>query len=109
MYTYTNCHCINFFRLKSSLAKIATKQWDARQTRANVNVAETTSEPTNASSTQTEISVKTTITIDGGKTITLDVEPTDTIRNAKGKIQGNNGTRIGRKLLLCRGKNLKRL
>lgn len=81
-------------RLKSSFTKIAMAQWGARQTSNNDNQA--------CASNRMEIFAQST----KGKTIKLEVKPSDTIRMLKETIQAKEGVRLGRKRLLFRGTQL---
>lgn len=81
------------------------ERWDARQSHAvddNHNIETTNDSKASKASVEMDIFVE----IPNGKTITLEVKPSDTIRIVKEKLQENAGIRVGRKHLLFRGEKL---
>lgn len=93
-------------RFESSFAKIAMKQWDLHQARrVNKNGDnETTRKLAHVSKPSAQMTIF--VEIPSGKTITLDVEPSETIQSVKEKIQEKEGIRLGRKHLLFDGSKL---
>lgn len=90
-------------RLESSFAKINMKQWDAQQT-GGAQQAEAASKPAHAPKPPTQMTIN--VETPNGKTITLDVKPSDTIESVKDKVQEKEGIRTRRKHLLFNGVKL---
>lgn len=75
------------------------QQWDSRQAVVDMGGGiETTSKPTLDSKASAQMTIF--VEIPNGKTIKLEVEPSENVQSVKEKIQEKEGIRLGRKHLL---------